>query len=127
MNTCVPGIGAGCPGQLRGEGAEEVEKGPGKDNDIVDVQIGLDDHRRQTNAFRDGRGGAKRFQEINISKKIYCIKAASGGAAQGKSLEFIRWHEKPFIALLFFPVFFYLFVWVFFFWWYWSLNSGPSP
>lgn len=56
MDTCVPAIGTGRPGQLRGEGAEQVEEGPGQDDDVVDVQIGLDDHRSQTNAYGK-RGG----------------------------------------------------------------------
>ena len=54
--TCVPGVGAGGPGQLGGEGAEQVEEGPGQDDDIVDVQIGLDDYRRQPNALGTGWG-----------------------------------------------------------------------
>lgn len=56
VDTCVPSIGAGCPGQLRGKGAEQVEEGPSEDDDVVDVQIGLDDHGRQTDAC--GRRGA---------------------------------------------------------------------
>lgn len=61
MDTCVPGIGTGCPGQLRGKGAEQVEESPGEDDDVVDVQVGLNDHRRQTNAFgsRAGMGSNK--------------------------------------------------------------------
>lgn len=54
--TCVPGVGAGGPGQLGGEGAEQVEEGPGQDDDVVDVQIGLDDYRRQPDALGTGRG-----------------------------------------------------------------------
>lgn len=71
IDTCVPGIGTGCPGQLRGEGAEQIEEGPGENDDVVDVQIGLDDHRCQTNAFRsgEGAGSSKRIHEINISPK----------------------------------------------------------
>lgn len=56
MDTCVPAIGTGCPGQLRGKGAEQVKEGPGEDNDVVDVQIGLDDHRCQTDACVGGGG-----------------------------------------------------------------------
>lgn len=63
MNTCVPGIGTRRPGQFRGKGAEQVEKGPGEDDDVVDVQIGLNDHRRQTNAFRGGVGEGPKNQE----------------------------------------------------------------
>lgn len=56
MDTCVPRIGTGCPGQLRGKGAEQIEEGPSEDDNVVDVQIGLDDHGRQTDAC-GGRGG----------------------------------------------------------------------
>ena len=49
-------MGAGGPGQLEGEGAEQVEEGPGQDDDVVDVQIGLDDHGRQPNALGTGWG-----------------------------------------------------------------------
>lgn len=71
IDTCVPGIGTGCPGQLRGEGAEQIEEGPGENDDVVDIQIGLNDHRRQTNAFRSGGGAGsnKRIHEINVSPK----------------------------------------------------------
>lgn len=65
-STCVPGVGAGSPGQLGGKGAEQVEEGPGEDDDVVDVQIGLDDHRRQANALC-GAGSNKGVPETSVS------------------------------------------------------------
>lgn len=41
--TWVPGVIAAGPWQHWGEGAEEVEECPGEDDDVVDVQIGLND------------------------------------------------------------------------------------
>lgn len=65
MGTCVPGIGTSCPGKFRGEGAEQVEECPGQDDDVVDVQKGLDDHRCYTNAL--GRGE----KESDIAEKLH--------------------------------------------------------
>lgn len=62
-HTCVPVMGTSGPGQLRGKGAEQVEESPGKDDDVVDVQIGLDDHRRRTNAFGSAAGEGWEQQE----------------------------------------------------------------
>lgn len=50
-HTCVPRVAARRPGQLPGEGAEQVEESPGKDDDVVDVQVRLNDHRSHANAF----------------------------------------------------------------------------
>ena len=36
--TCVPVVAAAPPGQVGGEAAEEVEEGPGQDDDVVDVE-----------------------------------------------------------------------------------------
>lgn len=36
--TCVPVVAAAPPGQVDGEAAEEVEEGPGQDDDVVDVE-----------------------------------------------------------------------------------------
>ena len=41
--TCIPLVAATSPGEVRGEAAEEVEEGPGQDNDVVDVEE-ADDH-----------------------------------------------------------------------------------
>ena len=41
--TRVPVVAAASPGQVDGKAAEEVEEGPGQDNDVVDVEEG-DDH-----------------------------------------------------------------------------------
>lgn len=41
IDTCVPGIGAGGPGQLRGKGAEQIEEGPGEDDDVVYTHSGV--------------------------------------------------------------------------------------
>lgn len=103
MNTCVPGIGTRRPGQLRGKGAEQVEEGPGKDDDVVDVQIGLNDHRCQTNAFRVGYGGAKktRASKRSMSVQKSYLEAASWirvlSAAQGEP-RLVYCPEKPFAA-----------------------------
>lgn len=73
-DTCVPGIATGRPRQLRGKGVEQIEEGPGEDDDVVDVHIGLNDHRCHANAFRSrgGAGSNKRIQEINVSPQKSC-------------------------------------------------------
>lgn len=63
-HTCVPGVAARCPGQLPGEGAEQVEESPGKDDDVVDVQVRLNDHRCHANAF-----GSKESQRNQHKQK----------------------------------------------------------
>lgn len=41
--TCIPLVAAATPGEVSGEAAEEVEEGPGQDNDVVDIEK-ADDH-----------------------------------------------------------------------------------
>ena len=41
--TCVPVVAAAPPGQVDSEAAEEVEEGPGQDDNVVDVEED-DDH-----------------------------------------------------------------------------------
>lgn len=41
--TCIPLVAAASPGEVCGEATEEVEEGPGQDNDVVDVEE-ADDH-----------------------------------------------------------------------------------
>lgn len=36
--TCVPGVVAGWPGQVPGEGVRQVENPPGQNNNVVEVQ-----------------------------------------------------------------------------------------
>lgn len=36
--TCIPLVAAASPGEVGGEAAEEVEEGPGQDNDVVDIE-----------------------------------------------------------------------------------------
>lgn len=38
--TCVPGVVAGWPGQVPGEGERQVEDPPGKNNDVIEIQQG---------------------------------------------------------------------------------------
>lgn len=40
---CIPLMAAASPGEVSGEAAEEVEEGPGQDNDVVDIEE-ADDH-----------------------------------------------------------------------------------
>ena len=85
--TCVPGVGARGPGQLGGEGAEQVEEGPGQDDDIVDVQIGLDDYRRQPNALGTGLGwgwetGRSERSELARSPQELSVALEGHGATE---------------------------------------------
>lgn len=63
-HTCVPGVAARRPGQLPGERAEQVEESPGKDDDVIDVQVRLNDHRCHANAF-----GSKESQRNQHKQK----------------------------------------------------------
>lgn len=82
MPTCVPGVGTGRPGQFRGKGAEQVEEGPGEDDDVVHVQVGLNDHGRQADAFRSTGGvGATREPKRSVS-----AQSPKGAASCGWSI-----------------------------------------
>lgn len=57
--TCVPLVVAAAPGEVDGEGAEEIEQGPGQHDDIVEVQKHYDDLRGVANSCGEEapRGG----------------------------------------------------------------------
>lgn len=50
--TCVPFMITAAPGKVNGERTEEIEQGPGQDNDVVEVQEHNDDLRGITNSCR---------------------------------------------------------------------------
>lgn len=56
--TCIPLIAAASPGKVDGEAAEEVEEGPGQDDDVVNVE--KDDDHLGGVADAWGGGGAER-------------------------------------------------------------------
>lgn len=56
--TCVPLMVAAAPGKVDGEAAEEVEEGPGQDNDVVGIEEDKDHLGGIADAWRErGRAG----------------------------------------------------------------------
>lgn len=54
--TCVPVVAAAPPGQVDSEAAEEVEEGPGQDDNVVDVEEDDDHLGGVADAWGWGRG-----------------------------------------------------------------------
>ena len=48
----VPGVVAGSPGQVRGEGGEEEVQAPGDDDVVEEIHVEGDQHHRPARAWR---------------------------------------------------------------------------
>lgn len=73
--TCIPLVAAASPGEVDGEAAEEVEKGPGQDDDVVHVQKD-DNHLR---GVADACGDSCRIGLGQRAGLSHATQPSSGG------------------------------------------------